>query len=66
MNRIEIHCFIEPIIEMLEHQSADLKCLYLYKGSQLTLIKSTFSNPLTYFSSLSILVSVAFQIKQIQ
>ena len=42
----------DPILEKMERRLAGWKCLYLYKGGRITLIKSTLSNLPTYFLSL--------------
>jgi hypothetical protein len=56
-----------PILEKVERRLARWKCLYLSKGGQVNLIKSTLSNLPTYFLSLfPIPTSVAASIEKLQ
>jgi hypothetical protein len=56
-----------PIVEKLERRLAGWKRLYLSKGGQLTLIKSTLSNLPTYFlSPFPIPIAMAKRIDKIQ
>ena len=51
----------------MERRLAGWKCLYLFKGGRVTLIKSTLSNLTTYFLSLfPIPASVANQMERLQ
>jgi hypothetical protein len=55
------------VVEQMEHRLAGWKKLYLSKGGQLTLIKSTLSNLPTYYPSLfPVPMSVAKRMEKIQ
>lgn len=57
----------EEVLEKLEHRLAGWKRLYLSKGGQITLIKSTLSNLPTYFLSLFLLLAnIASRIEKLQ